>query len=62
MPLKKSESISLNDRFFLGGPLGLRGFTNRGVGPNKEGKYTIHFFFLFELINYLKSTFLKIAL
>lgn len=53
MPLKKSESISLNDRFFLGGPLGLRGFTNRGVGPNKEGKHFINVsFFLFELINY----------
>jgi outer membrane protein assembly factor BamA len=43
MPLKKSESISLNDRFFLGGPLGLRGFTNRGVGPNKEGNNFIDF-------------------
>ena len=45
MPLKKAESISLNDRFFLGGPLGLRGFTNRGVGPNKEGNIFIDFSF-----------------
>lgn len=39
MPTKKGETIALNDRFFLGGPLGMRGFVNRGAGPHKEGLF-----------------------
>lgn len=35
-PLKKDSKIMINDRFFLGGPLSLRGFQNRGAGPSKE--------------------------
>ena len=43
-PFNNQENISINDRFFLGGPLNLRGFNNRGAGPHKEGlikKYMI---------------------
>ncbi|XP_072379227.1 sorting and assembly machinery component 50 homolog isoform X2 [Diabrotica undecimpunctata] len=29
--------ISLSDMYFLGGPLSLRGFQNRGVGPHSDG-------------------------
>ncbi len=36
MPLKKGEQISIIDKYFLGGPLNLRGFTNRGAGPHTE--------------------------
>ncbi|CAF1091084.1 unnamed protein product [Brachionus calyciflorus] len=35
-PLKSGEKISIIDKFFLGGPLSLRGFTNRGAGPQSE--------------------------
>ena len=37
MPLKANEKILINDRYFLGGPLNLRGFTNRGAGPHTDG-------------------------
>jgi len=36
IPLVKKENILINDRFFLGGPLTLRGFSNRGAGPHKD--------------------------
>lgn len=39
LPLTKDSSIFISDKFFLGGPLTLRGFTNRGAGPQKEGKF-----------------------
>lgn len=29
--------VSLSDMFYLGGPLSLRGFQTRGVGPRSEG-------------------------
>lgn len=32
-----STEIRINDRFFLGGPLTLRGFNTKGVGPHSEG-------------------------
>lgn len=32
-----NEEIRINDRFFLGGPLTLRGFNARGVGPHSDG-------------------------
>lgn len=32
----RGESFNVCDRYFLGGPLGLRGFATRGVGPNKD--------------------------
>uniref|UniRef100_A0A6M2CZL0 Putative sorting and assembly machinery component 50 ovary overexpressed n=1 Tax=Rhipicephalus microplus TaxID=6941 RepID=A0A6M2CZL0_RHIMP len=32
-----NKTFSICDRFFLGGPLGLRGFQQRGVGPHTEG-------------------------
>jgi len=31
------KMVTLADRFYLGGPLTLRGFENRGVGPHSEG-------------------------
>jgi outer membrane protein insertion porin family len=36
LPLKKEEKISICDKYFLGGPLNLRGFSNRGAGENVE--------------------------
>lgn len=35
-PLKSGERISILDKYFLGGPLSLRGFTNRGAGPHVD--------------------------
>lgn len=32
-----NAEIRINDRFFLGGPLNLRGFNAKGVGPHSEG-------------------------
>jgi outer membrane protein assembly factor BamA len=28
-----------SDHFFLGGPLNIRGFDSRGVGPHQDGKF-----------------------
>ncbi|KAK7098539.1 sorting and assembly machinery component 50 homolog A-like isoform X2 [Littorina saxatilis] len=36
-PLHKKDDIRINDRFFLGGPLTLRGFSLKGVGPHSDG-------------------------
>lgn len=36
LPLKKSDRISVIDKYFLGGPLSLRGFKNRGAGPHSD--------------------------
>lgn len=36
LPWKKNDQIQISDRFFLGGPLTLRGFTNKGAGSQKE--------------------------
>lgn len=35
--LNNNLNVSICDQFFLGGPLTLRGFQMRGVGPNKDG-------------------------
>ena len=32
-----SKTVTVADKFFLGGPLNLRGFEMRGVGPNSDG-------------------------
>jgi len=34
--LNADQSINISDRFFLGGPLTLRGFSMRGAGPHKD--------------------------
>lgn len=34
-----NKNIYVCDRFFLGGPLSLRGFNNRGVGPYNDGSF-----------------------
>ncbi|XP_076450152.1 sorting and assembly machinery component 50 homolog [Babylonia areolata] len=36
-PLHMKDDIRINDRFFLGGPLTLRGFNMKGVGPHSDG-------------------------
>ena len=41
LPWKKIDSIQISDKFFLGGPLTLRGFTNRGAGSQKEGNLKV---------------------
>ncbi|KAK6191273.1 hypothetical protein SNE40_003004 [Patella caerulea] len=35
--LNTKNDIKINDRFFLGGPLTLRGFNLKGVGPHSDG-------------------------
>lgn len=37
-PLVRGTHLSIMDRFFLGGPLTLRGFNLKGVGPHEDGK------------------------
>lgn len=37
IPYGNENNLRINDRFFLGGPLTLRGFSTRGAGPHKEG-------------------------
>jgi len=34
------RSVSIMDQFFLGGPLTLRGFNIKGVGPHEDGLST----------------------
>lgn len=36
-PLATNSDLKINDRFFLGGPLTLRGFNLKGVGPHSDG-------------------------
>jgi outer membrane protein assembly factor BamA len=31
-------AVMCSDHFFLGGPLNIRGFDSRGVGPHQEGE------------------------
>jgi outer membrane protein insertion porin family len=35
--ISNNLSAGICDQFFLGGPLSLRGFQARGVGPHKDG-------------------------
>ncbi len=37
-PLKPEQPLRINDKFFLGGPLSLRGFNIKGAGPHSDGK------------------------
>ena len=51
IPWGRNQNIRLNDRFFLGGPLSLRGFTMRGAGPHKDGfKYLLYLYLFFSII------------
>jgi outer membrane protein insertion porin family len=34
---RNNQTIKINDKFFLGGPLNIRGFDYHGVGPHSEG-------------------------
>jgi outer membrane protein assembly factor BamA len=36
---QREQSIKINDRFFLGGPLNIRGFDYNGAGPHSEGEH-----------------------
>ena len=42
-PLEANKELMINDKFFLGGPLTLRGFNLKGVGPHSDGKYFFTF-------------------
>ncbi|KAJ9586575.1 hypothetical protein L9F63_028382, partial [Diploptera punctata] len=37
MPISKNLNVNICDQFFLGGPLSVRGFHTRGVGPHSDG-------------------------
>ena len=43
VPWGDNKNIRINDRFFLGGPLSMRGFTTRGAGLQKEGMCGLKF-------------------
>lgn len=36
-PLNNQKTLNISDHFFLGGPLNIRGFDIRGVGPHHDG-------------------------
>ncbi|KAK2153083.1 hypothetical protein LSH36_308g02016 [Paralvinella palmiformis] len=36
-PLRPGSKFTISDRFFIGGPLTLRGFNFKGAGPNQDG-------------------------
>ena len=36
--LDSNKELLINDKFWLGGPLTLRGFSMKGVGPHSDGK------------------------
>lgn len=35
--LSKDKKISISDLYYLGGPLSIRGFQTRGIGPHSNG-------------------------
>jgi outer membrane protein insertion porin family len=35
--ISNNLNVNICDQFFLGGPLSLRGFETRGIGPHKDG-------------------------
>lgn len=35
---RRNQTIRINDRFFLGGPLNIRGFDYHGAGPHSDGE------------------------
>ncbi|XP_037070529.1 sorting and assembly machinery component 50 homolog [Pollicipes pollicipes] len=39
-PMYPEKTYSICDRFFLGGPLNVRGFETRGIGPQSDGAFT----------------------
>lgn len=49
---ERQKSIRIHDRFFLGGPLNIRGFDYNGAGPHSEGQKKKRCVFLlhFDLI------------
>ena len=47
--IDKSKEIRINDRFFLGGPLTLRGFNLNGVGPHADGNLFLLTMILFNI-------------
>jgi outer membrane protein assembly factor BamA len=40
--LNPNKDVNIGDRFFLGGPLTLRGFNMKGLGPHSDGKKLYH--------------------
>ena len=38
-PLHPGAKFNIPDKFFLGGPLTLRGFNLKGVGPHQDGEW-----------------------
>ena len=36
--LDLNKELLINDKFWLGGPLTLRGFSMKGVGPHSNGR------------------------
>ena len=46
----RNQPIRINDRFFLGGPLNVRGFDYHGAGPHSEGSISLF------IVNAMKHT------
>lgn len=36
-PLSKDKKVGISDMYYLGGPLSVRGFETRGIGPHSNG-------------------------
>lgn len=54
--ISNDMKISMSDMFYLGGPLSLRGFEMRGVGPQSESNAlgsSVSRFFLVSLCYFL---------
>jgi len=45
-PFKFGTKLNIMDKFFLGGPLTLRGFQMKGVGPHENGLHALHQFII----------------
>ena len=39
--LQPNEDIKICDKFFIGGPLTLRGFNFKGCGPHEDGEWDL---------------------
>ena len=55
--LQPGADIKLQDKFFVGGPLTLRGFNLKGVGPSEDGVFTLKAIILILLYKAISNLF-----
>lgn len=55
LPLGEDKQVNVSDRFYVGGPLSVRGFKMGGIGPREGSKYSLRcvipVFVFFEMLN-----------